>query len=299
MCFCTRRAALLPPLPLFCRYVLWRLANEGRNVLYEYPKGLSKGVPIVFGAAESDVYIADGCEPTVSGPATLLISSPRGGGDSDVIYHQFEKRAVSLYMPTPTPEEILLMREHCFVDASGDNAKADEALEVAKVEERMARWGPIPRYVLDQVDEEKDKLEQAITTQKVSALHELVRTMSERVAVRDVSFRVVHFNIKDNYSKVSYRWASPYVAKRVVEVLAQQQRADRFALLASMLKDKVWLDMSADLFEEWCGQQMAAGGSFRIRRLGVGNLSGNGAGRPRKLSDAEIAEKQQQQCRLV
>jgi hypothetical protein len=67
--------------------VLWRLASscEGRNVLYEYPKGLAKSVPIVFGANKSDVYIADGCEPSifVPGPVTLLISSPRGGGDSD------------------------------------------------------------------------------------------------------------------------------------------------------------------------------------------------------------------------
>jgi hypothetical protein len=263
---------------VFCRYALWRLAKEGRNVLYEYPKGLAAGSSIVFGAAMSDVYIADGCEPTVAGPATLVISSPEF---EKVIYHEFEKRAVSLFMPTPTTDEILLMRKHCFVSSASSGI--DEALELTKVEERMGRWGPVPRYVLDQVDEEREKLEATIATQTLSSLHELVRTMSERVAVRDVSFRVVHYNIFDNFSRVTYRWASPYVAKRVVQVLAKKDRADRFALLASMLEEKVWLEMSSELFEEWCGHKMSDGGSFRIRRLGIGNVSGGGSGRNPKL----------------
>jgi len=273
------RASELPAVPR--RYVLWRLALGGRNVLYEYPKGLAKGVPICFGTGISDVYIADGCEPSVAGPVTLLISSPRGGGAGEfnkLIYDEFQKDAASLYMPPPTPEEVLLMGKHCF--AGMGSAVAESA-----VRERMRRWGPIPRYVLKRAGDEKDLLEEAIATQKVGALRELVSTISERVAARDVSFRIVHYKIDETFSKVTYGWASEYVGERVVQVLQKQLRDDRFALLAEMLADKRWLAMSSPLWENWCDTKMAAGGSFRIRRLGMGSVSGLGKGNARKNRD--------------
>jgi len=253
-------------------------------VLYEYPTGLGRDVPLCLGTGISDVYIADGCEPRVAGPATLLISSPCGLGAGVFgrpMYHQFKKDAASLYMPPPTPEEVLLMSKYyCFADMGGDVAE-DAARE------RMRRWGPIPRQVLRRVDDENWSLDGAIEAQRVGALQELVRTGSESVAARDVSFDIVHYKINETYSRVTYGWASEYVGERVVQKLRHQPMADRLALLAEMLADNRWLGMSSPLWEWWCDTQMAAGGSFRIRRLGVGSTSGEGKGNAHVTHDGE------------
>lgn len=254
-----------------CSYALWRLVHAGRNVLYEYPKGLAEhGVPICIGDPKSDVYIADGLKPTVAGPATLFISSPRGGGAGAEIYKEYQKRASTRFMPAPTPEEVLLMAKYCFTH-KGDAVSEDQ------VQERIERWGPIPRFVLQKVAIERETLEKSIKAQNVVDLRRLVRSMDDPSAVK-VSFRVVHYNVDDTFSKVTYRWASPYVGKRVVQVLQAEQEVDRLALLADLLKETHWLDMSSGLFEDWCSMRMAAGGSFRIRRLGVGSTSGVGKG---------------------
>jgi hypothetical protein len=157
---------------------------------------------------------------------------------------------------------------HCF----GGNLN-DVAARKA-VEERIERRGPVPRPVLAQIDEEREELEETIAAQRVSALRDLVQTRddSERVAVRDVSFRIVHYKISSDYRRVlDYDWASPYVALRVAEVLEAREGLDRFALLASMLRERSFVGMSGELFESWSDLRMSHGGTFRIRRLGVGS----------------------------
>jgi hypothetical protein len=243
------------------------------------------------------VYIADGCEPHGYVPSTLLISSPRGGGageDNRIIYHEFQKDSDFLYMPLPTPQEVLLMRKHCFAP-NGESKDEAERAEAA-VLDRMARWGPIPRYVLARVGTERAELEATIALQSPSGLREFVQTMSELVAARSVSFRVVHYDISADFTEVTgYRWASPHVGRRVVEVLAAKARGDRFELLAEMLKSRGLRGMSGALFEEWCGLRMTEGGDFRIRRLGVGIISGTRPGRTVKPT----AAKQQQLKELL
>lgn len=257
---------------LACRYALWRQAIDGRNVLYEYPKGLGRDVSIYFGTG-SDVYIVDGCEPgqPVSGPATLLISSPRGGGDAETskrIYDEFEKYAIPIYLEEPTANEVELMGKTCFGLKDAD---------MPTVREICSRRGNVVRYALAHTMGEAEHLDIAIRGQNVTSLRRLVRSLDEAVAVKDVSFRVIHYNVH-NFKKVTYRWASPWVGEQVVALLQSQNHSDRFALLADMLAETRWLDMSANLFQDWCNMKMEIGGSFRIRRLGIGSTTGVGKG---------------------
>jgi len=84
---------------------------------------------------------------------------------------------------------------------------------------------------------------------------------------------------------VTYDWASPEIGARVVEKLADAKRGDRFELLVDLLTNKHLLQMSDPLWEAWCDIQMMGGAhtgpgplTFRIRRLGVGSLTGVGSG---------------------
>lgn len=242
-------------------------------MVYEYPKGLAEQVTVAFGGATKEVYIADGVKPRSGIPTTLLISSPRGSGvlqDGAVknIYDEFKKSAKSLYMPTPSVQEIQLMRKHCF--------PLEKEEDVA---ERVQRWGAVPRYVLAEVENENNELEIAIKKQNVNGLMRLLRTMDETVAVDNVSFRVVHYDVSSDFKQATFRWASPHVGRRVVQLLTEWQERDRLAVLGEMLKHKTWLGSCATLWEEWCNQRMAAGGTFKIRRLGTGAVKGDGKGK--------------------
>jgi hypothetical protein len=275
---------------LTCRYVLWRLVKLGqKSILYEYPKGFGSDVPMFIPTGSAavtglvDICIADGCEPREGlDVRTLLISSPRGSGPAKSgtrpVYDVFQNHAAPLYMPAPSESEIMLMAKHCFPQLL-------RKIGMAELQARISRWGPVPRYVLSSVGDEEAKLAQAIASQKVGPLRDLVATMSERIVVDDVSFRVVHYVIDPTYTSVSYDWASPEIGGRVVERLAHATEGDRFQLLADMLKHKHLLKMSHPLWEAWCDLKMAGyrqDGSgplqFRVRRLGVGSVKGGGSG---------------------
>lgn len=172
-----------PPPPAPFRYVLWRLILAGRTVVYEHPNGLGKECVLLFGeesVSGEGIYIADGCEPSVQRRMVLQISSPRGGrlDTGKCIYDEFKKDAVSRFMPPPSVDEILTLRTHCF-QAMGAAVADDRVLE------RISRWGPVPRRVLGQLEGEEKELAAAIAATKGGALRELVRSMSEIVAVRE------------------------------------------------------------------------------------------------------------------
>jgi hypothetical protein len=271
----TREDTLLRGVPgigksSFGLYVLWRLVKEGRSVWYEYPRGVDRGVPLVFGAAPYAAYIADGTWPTMSSYPTLLISSPRGGGskvEQAIIYDDFLKRPyVSLlYMPPPRTEEMHTLRQACF-----------PSVPEAEAIERMERWGNIPRQVLANITTEQAELEAAIELQNVAALTKLVTTMSEKVAVKDVTFRIVHYKLDGNLRRmIGYQWATSWIERRVHQRLEVEALADVLKLLEEMLKRPGFLQMSTTWFENWCDSVMRQGSGpagFAIRRLGVGKL---------------------------
>jgi len=275
---------------LTCRYVLWRLVLAGlKSIMYEYPKGFGPNLPMsvpirsTLSTGPPDIYIADGCEPSVGANVqTLLISSPRGSGPASSgtrpVYDGFQNDAALLYMPAPSESEIMLMAKHCFPQLLRKPG-------MAELQSRIRRWGPVPRYVLARAGGQDAKLDEAIAAQKVGALQELVDTMSETTVVKDVSFRVVHYVIDPTYTSVSYDWASPEIGARVVATLSKAELGDRLELLADMLKRRHLLKMSSPLWEAWCNLKMEGyqeNGSgplqFRVRRLGVSTLKGVGSG---------------------
>lgn len=62
-------------------------------------------------------------------------------------------------------------------------------------------------------------IDKAIANQQIDALREFAHTKSDSAVLRDIGFRVVYYAVSDDRHSVTYRWASPYVAERVAEVL--------------------------------------------------------------------------------
>jgi hypothetical protein len=274
----------------FGLYCLWRLVKEGRRVRYWYPRG-SSAVMDFGGSGRCDAYIVDGAAPaTLMSTPTLLISSPRGGtsldgGDKTPIYDDFVKRTLvrHLFLPSPTVDELLLLGSTCF-----PGVPARDILSC------IDRWGRVIRPIFAVPrDMELKALEEAIVIQKTPALKELARSMSEKVVIKDVSFRVVHYDIDDTtyHSIRGFKWASEYIEQRVFEVLQRAEMHDRLGLLQEMLLNRSSLAMSQKLFESWCNLVMQRGcGSgayaegFRVRRLGIGKVRGS-----RDMPDAEAS----------
>lgn len=114
------------------RYVLWRLLNDKRSVRYEYPKGFGKGIAVCFGTGDTEVYIADGCAPSMAGVMTFLISSsPRGntGNTEDqdsALIDEFSKTAAYQDIMPPLESERHLMARYCFAPVKNAVAAAAE-----------------------------------------------------------------------------------------------------------------------------------------------------------------------------
>ncbi|RYG51897.1 hypothetical protein EON66_10280 [archaeon] len=200
--------------------------SDKRAVIYEYPKALGVGTRITLKGVGRPAYITDGCSPSCMAPIKLLISSPQGRATS--VYHQFKKDAATLYIPTPTPEEVLLMRDHCC-DATRPE------LSDAAVQEHMARWGPIPRYVLNAIKNEASLLATTIEGQQIDELTYFVQTKSEEAAASSITFRLVHYHVSANLREATYKWASPHVGKEVVRMLQKAGVQDQLLLLAESL----------------------------------------------------------------
>lgn len=260
----------------FGLYCLWRLVCAKKRVRYWYPRGSTSIID--FGSKGAlDAYIVDGTAPaTLPNTPTLLISSPRGGATLDGaekahVYDDFVKhpKVRNLFLRPPTVEQILLLGSSCY-----------PTVPVADIHDCIRRWGPVirPIFAADR-DEESKALAAAIGLQNVAALKKLASTMSETVAIKDVSFRVVHYDIDDSTcsSYRGFKWGSDYIEQQVFEMLQKHEARDRLSLLQEMLTRKSSLAMCHKLFEDWCNTVMRQGSGvdgFRVRRLGVGNIRG-------------------------
>jgi hypothetical protein len=291
----------------FALYCLWRLATAGKHVLYSYPLGLGTSAVVDFGSGpRSDaVFIADGTDGFRE-PAgvRLLVTSPR----QDYI-PEFEKHAISFYMPQPMWAELRLMRDTCFVHRAA-------ALSDAVLEQRVLRWGRVPRFVLSHSSDEVDTLETIMRQLSVPSLRRLLLERGSTRDQQDETYRVVHYKFAHDagddgtyprdsdtaaaldggageatapelygwplpagtprrvYKPAGMRWATPSMQDRMWAFFIDNMSDDRVSLLGDLFRDKAILQFSGTLWEKWASLAMARGsalGGFCIRRLTHGS----------------------------
>jgi hypothetical protein len=92
----------------------------------------------LHGIGPNPLLIADSILPPVLPFPTLVVSSPDPLSDRNLKNKLNDYWIVWHYMPIPTDEELLALREVAFPQVSETDAR-----------ERMKLWGPIPRLVLE------------------------------------------------------------------------------------------------------------------------------------------------------
>lgn len=276
----------------FGQYLLWRLVTEEKlRVYYHYEKGNMAGVECGPDGAGISFIIVDGSDPTklpfLPDVPTILISSPRGHTTGQPIYSEFKKGALFLYMPMPTEDEVLEMWKACFNGPLGAAGSEDAVLE------RIERWGTVPRYALFNVGAEKGELETSIRAADRSALIDVLKLGSLEDAAMKLSFRLVHYVVGRKYSTVRYKWASPYVERRLYTMLRRGEAASRLLYMEACLNSTRSGELSGLLFEAYAGERMTLGGVFRVKRLGppicVNDARDARAGAPRPAAVAATA----------
>lgn len=221
------------PPPRRCRYLLWRLVCEEKmRVIYHYAKGDVPGA--VFDAdptrtGRASFVIVDGTDPCKLPYSThlpyVLISSP----DTPHIFDQFQDDANYLYLPTPTVNEVLLMREVCYGGDAGWTGTIEDVLE------RIDRWGPVPHYTLYRVDTEKAEWKStiaALSWREDIELVQLADGLTSYTAER-LGCKLVHYDVEPSLKSVTYTWASEYTKHAVYKRLSS---ADPYRACLAMMK---------------------------------------------------------------
>ena len=273
----------------FGYYVLYRALRAGRTVVYLAGKARrtyifsAASVLSVTKASTADleelddprtVFICDSVTPPVVNAFTLLITSPRRDR-----WYEYSKTALvkKLIFPVFTLAEILACRRTCF-----------SALDEAGVRERFARWGGIPRFVLEFVtDEQQADLLTAVTDCSTSKLRS---SLTAESVDTNVSHRLVHLKTRgeldpslsprqhEYYVSAGTELASRFLARRVSDHLAMREGEQ----LAAFLNSEERSSLQGALFEINALRALARGGDFRVRRLTPG--AGAGVDVPSTLS---------------
>lgn len=253
-------------LTFFGYYWLVQCIRVGRTVVYE--SATSPGAPYLFSEGKASilggrhdpvfedavqergtVYIVDGLVPAHAAAQTILVaSSPHPD-----VYHRFAwdctAPAAPLCMPAWTTPELAALRAAVY-------PHVDPAVMAA----RLARWGGIPRAVLEDAPVGKgawrrgeahdDGLEAAV---HACSVEDVVGRVDEGCRRFQTSHRVLHVQCNASYRNVGYVFASDYVRDAVLTALtlnpSNLRRLVEFAVNADSRSDPALSGLRAQVCE--------------------------------------------------
>ena len=163
-----------------------------------------------------------------------------------------------LYMPIWSLEELVECKIAMYPEMSD-----------AELRSRFDRWGGIPRFVLEKLDEaNQGLLAQAIASATLPVIMESVGHIS---AHPEVSHRILHLHVEADFVTTTVRWASTWVAEEVAMRLFQYKTNQVIAFLSGAAVSKDLGGIPGILWEGYCHRVLAAGGKFACRHLGTAN----------------------------
>jgi len=292
----------------FGAYVLWRAVQARRTVIYVSDKVDDAFILHGDGRAESfikadfdvrtrfvrkdaaTVLICDGMKPPVVSAFTLLITSPVRER-----WKEFNKMsdALRLFFPVFSRAEMGDMLRSCFPQLLTDTASGGEA----GVWERFYKWGGVPRYVLDKLDEDtQESMDCAVWGISVD---ELILRLGKREIESDeaVSHRLMHLkpageaadgtflNPRDaaSYKITRSELGSPYIKELVYRTMKEQDFSRIEALLTRGPTSPAAAKLYGDVFERAALDELVKGGSFPRFDLSAGKEMGTLVLRPSKM----------------
>ena len=279
-------------------YLLYRLLKEKRTVIYASKK---EGVGYLFTPdgkstefefssptdlhtyskfykLPSTVLICDSWVPPHRNAFTVIINSPNFAA-----WKEFAKtdEYLELYLPTYNDEELWSLKSSCYSHLSDDGVK-----------ERLKRWGPNPRYVLNKIDPDiqDEDWQKAIATIKASTLSQLdelfatsqlchklffiqtagqTSTSSSSADTSSSSSSVAVLSPADKryYKAALLQYASEYAKEEILKKLSSMETAALNSFVVDALNAKTMGVITGDVFELLVGKRFAEGGKFELRRV--------------------------------
>jgi hypothetical protein len=184
---------------------------------------------------------------------TLVFVSP-----STERYKTFLKRprATTRYMPVWSEEEVLRCRELMFT-----------GMPEARVEELLAQWGGVPRFVLQYAgdDTQQAKLKQAIQKCGTAGLRATIVNAGEDAGSTAIlSDKVLHM-CTDDFIHVRLEWASQYVFDALCALHEEALRGELRAFAAQCAHLPMLGAMRGLVFEPYVHRLLGKGGAFAYR----------------------------------
>lgn len=107
-----------------------------------------------------------------------------------------------------------------------------EAQTIKAVKERFAKWGGIPRYVIEQLrDEDQSKLQKAINK---CTLSQVVEGLESGTDSSCILHKIVHVTSNHDLSEGRTKIASPFVKEELVKRFLGLEAGDRRKYLADL-----------------------------------------------------------------
>ena len=265
----------------FGAYCIYRALKDGKTVVYQNVRKIGRvsiyqgdTVQLVRYIPEdllnrtdgSVLYISDAVAPDQCRCPTILITSP-----NKEIWREFDKMPGSVrhyFGVWNRGDELELLRQHCFA----------ETVPLAKMEEQVDIWGPVPRLALTQAYNHINTATTALSLVQAHASDILIKAAGlAETGKDDPSHRLLHLvPDPDGSQKGAGRdWASKYIAKTAVEHLLSQAN-DQFILMMNAFdalgrENGMFGTVFGHAFEQYSLKQLAAGGrSFKMKELPSG-----------------------------
>lgn len=227
-----------------------------------------------IGANTNWLLVADSFVPKQCKMPTLVVSSPGQfqAEDSELMkaYHPCR-----LYMPVPTEEELWALYRTSFADRSADG-----------VNRRLQVWGPVPRTVLQVVDDDAQRAywirvrealpKQLVTTTQYTSLgfhlgdesNPLHRVVLDHCAGADPT-RLAEADIRNPayYYRGKPDVASDLLVHYIAQVTLAKATFDAAFFVDGSAGIGIYGAARGHFFERLMGEVLAAGGSFPCREL--------------------------------
>jgi hypothetical protein len=261
-------------------YLFWRLAKEGKTVIYTYNKGGLKSMAIRnrnmievddVRMDEDAIFICDGKDPfmfetpvkkMLATCRTVAIFSPRCG-----LLNEWAKQCPPerrLFLPLPSFEVLLEMRNRCF-----------PGLPDAEITERARIWGPVPRTVL-LLKEDRIRAHILLEDQNMDQLFRYAgRSGFDSVSFPSsgISSRILTPVVDPlTYQSTGVRFISDYFARAALRTASAAGLEPLYTQLAHILLKPVVLSINHPFFEQWAMDRSGDAASrapLPIRRIGT------------------------------
>jgi hypothetical protein len=209
----------------------------------------------------STVFISDSLEPPSVKAFTLLITSPKRER-----WKEFRKsgQATRLFFPVFSAAEIEDMRRTCYPKCVA-----------ADVQERYTHWGGLPRYVLDQIDEDSQgEVFSAVTSLDLDTLAAVLGA-NEIESDAGASHRLMHMKPRgevqpglspeqfEYYALARTEIGSRFIAEHIYAAMKQRASDKLNSLLALPTVTASIAKFYGAVYEPHALDKLACGGTFR------------------------------------